>query len=382
MEIIRNGFVFSTDEGFAKKDLLINEGKIVEIGENISDNGALCIDAENLYVVPGFIDMHTHGAFGYDLATASCEDIDKISVFYANKGVTAFVPTTITLSVVNIVKTLENISRRIEMGTSGARILGINLEGPFINRKFKGAHPEEYIMHPTVELIESFVKKSNDNIRIITIAPELDGVYDIINYFKNRRIVFAIGHSALDSNGAQEAFEHGITHVTHLFNAMPGIHHREPALPGAALGNDNVTVEIIADGIHINPAIIRMVAKCKPSGKVVLVTDSSMAAGLDDGEYFLGEQKIVVKNREARLASGVLSGSTLSMIDAVQNMIKKFGIPLEETIKMVSDTPSKIIKVDDVKGSLLPGKDADIVLLDGDLNIKMTIVEGRTVFKK
>jgi N-acetylglucosamine-6-phosphate deacetylase len=379
--IIKNGLIYDVKQGFKKNDLLIDNGKIVKIGREITNNVDEVVDADGFYVVPGFIDLHTHGAYGFDTMTATCEELDKMSLFYASKGVTAYLPTTITAPVVNIVRSLENVGRRIKMGTSGAKILGVNLEGPYVNSKFKGAHPEEYIMHPTVGFTQELIKKSQDNIRMITLAPELDGVNELIEYFKHSSIVFAIGHSALNSNGAQQVFSQDITHVTHLFNAMVGIHHREPGLAGAALDNDSVTVEIIADGIHINPSIIRMVVKCKSPEKIALVTDSTMAAGLDDGEYFLGEQKVYVKNKVGRLSSGVLSGSTLTMIDAVRNMVNKFKIPMEHVIKMASCTPSKIINLNHKKGSIDIGKDADIVLLDGELNVKMTIVEGRVVFK-
>jgi len=381
MLIIKNGIVINAEKGFEKKDILIDGEKIVVIGCELCDNSAEIINAEGCYVVPGFIDIHTHGAFGVDTVTASGRDLDKLSLFHASKGVTGFLPTTITLPVVKIVETLENLSAAIETGTSGARILGINLEGPFINRKFKGAHPEEYIMYPTIDLMEVFIRKSNHNIRIVTFAPELDGAMELVESFKGRNIVFAIGHSALNASGALQIFDQGIRHVSHLFNAMVGIHHREPGLAGVALDDDRVTVELIADGIHVNPLIIKMAVKCKSPAGVALITDSTMAAGLDDGEYFLGEQRVTVRNKEARLSSGILSGSTLTMIDAVRNMIKEFGIPLEQAVRMASETPSRIIGVNDRKGSITAGKDADILLLDKDLNVKMTMVEGRIVFR-
>lgn len=379
--IIKSGLIYDVKQGFKKNDLLITNGKIVKIGREIAGNVDEIVDADGFYVIPGFIDLHTHGSYGFDTMTATCEELDKMSLFYASKGVTGYLPTTITAPVTKIVRALENIGKRIEMGTSGAKILGVNLEGPYVNNKFKGAHPEEYIMYPTVGFTQELIKKSRNNIRMITLAPELDGVNELVEYFKHDNIVFAIGHSALNSNGAQQIFSQGITHVTHLFNAMVGIHHREPGLAGAALDNDSATVEIIADGIHINPSIIRLVVKCKFPEKIALVTDSTMAAGLDDGEYFLGEQKVYVKSKVGRLSSGVLSGSTLTMIDAVRNMVNKFKIPIEHVIKMASYTPSKIINLNHKKGSIDIGKDADVVLLDGELNVKMTIVEGRVVFK-
>lgn len=381
MIIIKNGMVIDFEKGFHQNDILIEKGKIVEIGRSFHNNSAEVIDAEDCYVVPGFIDIHTHGAFGIDIMAATAGDLDKLSLLYASRGVTGFLPTTITLPVVKIARALENISEATENGTSGARILGIHLEGPFINSKFKGSHPEEYILNPTVELMEAFIRKSNNHLKIVTLAPEVDGAMELVKHFRGRGIVFAAGHSALNSSSAASVFDSGITHISHLFNAMTGIHHREPGLVGAALDDDRITVELIADGIHVNPIVIRIALKSKSPADIALITDSTMAAGLMDGDYFLGEQQVTVKNREARLASGVLSGSTLTMAEAVGNMVQKFGIPLEYALRMASETPSRIIGVNNTKGGITEGKDADIVLLDKDLDIKVTMVEGRVVFR-
>jgi N-acetylglucosamine-6-phosphate deacetylase len=199
-------------------------------------------------------------------------------------------------------------------------------------------------------------------------------------HFKGSGITFAIGHSELNSSGAREVFGKGITHVTHLFNAMTGFHHREPGLAGAALDNEDVTVEIICDGIHINPSVVRIIMKCKPPEKVAIITDSTIAAGLEDGEYYLWDRPITVRNSEARLNNGVLSGSTLTMEDAVKNMVNRFGIPLEDTIIMASDTPARIVGVSSRKGGISPGRDADIVFLDDSLNVRLTMVKGRVVY--
>ncbi|MEG6612726.1 N-acetylglucosamine-6-phosphate deacetylase [Pseudoclostridium thermosuccinogenes] len=378
--IIKGGSVCSFGNGFEKKDIMVEGSIIKKIDGEIDAHGEEVIDASNYYVLPGFIDIHTHGGNGNDTMDATYEALDNMSKFYASKGVTACLPTTMTAPIKDIVKALENIRDTVKRGTSGATILGVNLEGPFISKKYKGSHPEEYIVSPSIELIEGFIEKSGDNIRVMTIAPELDGVDEIIEHFKGRNIVFSAGHTAVNYKEGMKAFEKGFNHVTHLFNAMMGIHHREPGFTGAALDNDQVTVELICDGIHINPAVIRMVVKCKTCGRVALITDSTMAAGLEDGEYTLGFEKIFVKNGEARLENGVLAGSTLTLIDAVKNMVNKFGISLEETIQMATLVPAKAIHVDDRKGSIDVGKDADLVILDKDLNVVKTIVMGRVVF--
>lgn len=379
MLLIKGGLVYRLFKGFEKNDLLIRDGRIDRLGSGAEGSGGEVINAEGLYVVPGFIDIHTHGVIGFEFMSASADELNRMSDYYASRGVTSFLPTTMTAPVVTIVEALKNISTAAERGTTGAGIAGINLEGPFINRRYKGGHPEEYIVQPSVELFESFLEISGGRLKIVNLAPEMTGAEDIVKKY-GKSIRFSVGHSDLNYAGAQKAFEKGISHVTHLFNAMAGLHHREPGLVGAALDNDGVSVELIADCVHIHPSVIRMAVKCKSPGRVALITDSSMATGLKDGEYTLGGQKIIVKNGEVRLCNGVLSGTTLTMIDAVRNMVGPVGIPLEEALAMATLTPARVAGIDDRKGSLEEGKDADIVLLDSALDIKMTIVKGRIVY--
>ncbi len=381
MILIKGGQVFDGKNGFYRRDVLVDGDTVIDIKESISCKSSEVIDANDRYILPGFIDIHTHGVNGNDTMNSTYKALDDMSLFYASRGVTSFLPTTMTAPVMKIVSALENVKDAIQKGTRGAKILGINLEGPFVSRKYKGSQPEEYIMYPSIELIGRFIEKSGDNIRIITLAPELEGAAEAIEYFKDSRITFAAGHSELNYNRAKDVFSGSVKHVTHLFNAMMGIHHREPGLTGAAVDNEEVSVEIIADGIHINPAVVRMVVKCKTPDKVVLITDSTMAAGLPDGEYSLGEQRIIVRKGEARLENGVLSGSTLTMVDAVRNMVNSFGIPLGDAVKMATVTPAKVIGVDNKKGSIAVNKDADILILDKNLNVKMTMVEGCIVYK-
>lgn len=378
--IIKGGLVFDAQKGFQSKDVFINGATIEQIADNINIQGDNVLDAAGCYVLPGFIDIHAHGACGCDTMQADYEALEGMSGYFASKGVTAFMPATMTAPATDIFKALENVREAIKKGTSGARILGVNLEGPFISPKNKGAHPEEHIINPSIELIESFIEKSGNNIRLMTIAPELDGVGEVIEHFRDRGIIFSAGHSTISYSEGMKAFDAGFTQVTHLFNAMTGIHHREPGLAGAAIDHKDVFAELICDGIHVNPAVIRMAVKSKTSCKVALITDSTMATGLEDGEYFLGGQKIIVRNREARLENGVLAGSTLTMIDGVKNLAKRFGIALEDAVRMATIAPARAVRVDKSKGSIDIGKDADIVIADRDLNIACTIREGRVVY--
>jgi N-acetylglucosamine-6-phosphate deacetylase len=376
---IKNAKVFSPDNRFVQKDLWMNEGVIMG-NDTTQEETSDVVDGTGCYAVPGLIDVHTHGAAGFDFMSVLPDSMDRLSLFYASHGVTGIIPTTITAPLEDTLHAVRNIRTALEKGTPGAQILGIHLEGPFINKKCKGAHDEEYITAPSAAVLQKLVEESGENIRLITLAPELEGMDELILAFAGSRITYSAGHSSLGYREGLEAFARGFSHVTHLFNAMPGIHHREPGLTGAALDDRNVTVEIIADGIHVHNAVLKLVTRCKPADKIVLISDSVMATGLQEGEYELGGQKINVSGGAARLENGTLAGSTLTMVDAVRNMVR-IGVPLEQAITMASTVPARVIHADDCKGSLEAGMDADVVLLDEQLNVKMTIVGGRIVYQ-
>lgn len=371
---IKGGLFFSPDRRFEKKDLLVAEKRIALIDEDIPVRDSYVISAENMYVVPGFIDLHTHGAFGSDVMLHGEQGLFALSRFFASKGVTGFLPTVMTAPVPEIKRALRSICNVMKNGVKGSKILGINMEGPFINESFKGAHDRKNIIMPSVELFEDILEASGNNLKMVTIAPELPCSREIISKYGDR-IIFSAGHTAADSSIAEEAFNYGMHHVTHLFNAMQSMHHREPYLLGAALDDDNVSVEIIADGIHVSPKMIRLALKCKGPMKTVLITDSIMAAGHMDGAYSLGGTTVYVNNKEARLEDGSLAGSTLTMIDAVKNMVK-FKVSLEDALTMASIAPADVLGISHRKGKLEAGMDADIVILNRDLNVVMTMVEG------
>lgn len=382
MKLIKNALVLDREKGFETRDLLIDSGKIIRIGKEIEvlEKDCEVLDAEGFYVVPGFIDIHMHGAAGIDIMKADPDQLTELSLFLASKGVTSFLATVMTDSRDNIEYALENIRISMERGLMGAKIAGINMEGPFINPKYRGAHPLEHILKPDAGIINGFIRKSGNNIRLMTVAPELDGIEEIIRELEKETIVFCAGHSGIDFDGAKDAFKNSFRHVTHLFNAMTGIHHREPGLAGAALDSDGVTVEIIPDLIHVHGAVIQMIVKCKTPDRVVLITDSISAAGMGDGKLQFAGGSITVKDGAAVFDNGVLAGSTLTMIDGIRNMVKELGFRLEDAIKMASENPAKRINVFDRKGSLAEGKDADIAILDKKLNVCRTIIEGVTVY--
>ncbi|GAE89706.1 N-acetylglucosamine-6-phosphate deacetylase [Acetivibrio straminisolvens] len=347
MKLIKNGLVLDSQKGFEARDILIDSGRITRIDKNIevSEKDCEVLDAEGFYVVPGFIDVHTHGAAGIDIMKADPNRLNELSLFLASKGVTSFLATVMTDSKENIDRALENIRLAMERGLRGAKIAGINMEGPFINPKYRGAHTMEHILKPDAGIIDEFIGKSGNNIRLVTAAPELDGILEIIQKCQKENIVLSAGHSGIDFAGAKEAFRNGFKHVTHLFNAMTGIHHREPGLSGAALDSENVTVEVIPDLIHVHGAVIQMIVKCKTPDKVILITDSILASGLGDGKLKFAGGQIMVKDGVAAFENGVLAGSTLTMIDGIRNMVKELGFSLEDVIKMVSENPAKLINV-------------------------------------
>jgi len=256
------------------------------------------------------------------------------------------------------------------------------MEGPYINPEKKGAQKEIDIREPSIEEFSEFNKASGNLIRLITIAPEMPGAIELIKYLHKQGIIASVGHANATYVQTQAGIQAGLSHVTHTFNAMRGLHHREPGVIGAALTSPELTVEIIADGIHIHPIVLKILTKIKEGEKIVLMTDAMRAAGLKEGTYDLGGQEVIVAKGQARLKDGTLAGSVLTMDKAVKNMVNKVGIQLSKAIQMASFNPAKSIGVDDKKGSLEPGKDADIVILNKNLEAELTMVAGKIVYRR
>jgi len=384
MKGIVNGRIITEEQILEGKVLLFNN-KIVEIIEqseiekyNEQFGNMDLIDAKGNYVSPGFIDIHIHGAGGFDTMDGEAEYLTHISKTICKNGVTAFLPTTMTMEKTYIFKALDSIREARDKEKFGAKILGVHLEGPFINEKHKGAQKEENIIVPSYNLIKEYT----DVIKIITLAPEKDFEHKFIKQVKeNTDIVLSIGHSNAAYDEAIEAIHNGVEHATHTFNAMTALNHREPGIVGAVLNSD-VSCEIIADNIHIHPAVYNIVSKVKNKEKIVLITDSMRAGGMEEGVYDLGGQDVIVKNNSARLANGTLAGSILTLNEAVKNMFENTGLKMYEAVAMASLNPAKVLRIDNIKGSLSKGKDADVTIFDDNFNIYTTIVEGKIVFNK
>ena len=376
--LIRGGRVYAEGR-FAGLDVLCEDGKIHEIGAQLESADAQVIDAAGLMVCPGFIDAHTHGAANVDVNAADEAGLKTIAAFFATQGTTAFCASVLTDTQETTEKCLAAIGGVQKERAYGAQLLGAHMEGPFLASAYKGAMPEYLLCKGDAALLRSYQSKFPGVIRYITVSPEVEGVPEMIAEIADD-VVVAIGHSGADYATSMQAIENGARCITHTFNAMRLFHQHEPAIMGAALESD-CFCEAICDGRHLHPGSVRMLLKCKGWDKVVAVTDSIMAAGLPDGAYKLGVNDVVVVDGDAKLAdTGVRAGSTLTTAQALRNLVKFTGRPVEDVLPLLTENPARLLRMDDCKGSLAPGKDADVVLLADDLSVRATIVRGDVVY--
>ena len=353
-------------------------GKIEGIVDTVPA-GAVTIDAGGNYVAPGLVDIHIHGYLGEDTCDAKPEGIKKMAYGVAQNGVTSFLPTTMTVAKNEIIDALNAVrSVKEESKTwDGAEIIGVHAEGPFINPNKKGAQAEENILVPDAD----FILENADIITSVTLAPEMDPDHKCIKKLAaESKVLVSMGHTDAKFEEAMSAARDGVNHATHLFNAMSALAHRNPGVVGAALASENVSVEVIADTFHINPGLYSIVAKVK-GDKMVLITDCTRAGGMPDGEYDLGGQPIFLKGIECRLADGTIAGSVLKLNHAVRNVLANTTLPVNEVFKMASLNPATSIHCADRIGSLEAGKDADIIIVDNDINVLRTIKKGRTIYE-
>lgn len=363
-----------------KGSILVENGKIKEINPiNYIDKNV--IDANGLYVSPGFIDVHIHGAGGYDTMDGTSEAIDIISKTIVQHGTTAFTPTTMTVSVNDIRKSLKVIKKLKEEGSEGAHVLGVHLEGPFVSPKAIGAQNPNYILAPSISTYNDIVKDYEDIIVSITLAPEVDGAKELIKYLSAKGVVCSLGHTNATYEEAMDAIGCGASHATHLFNAMTPLTHRNPGVIGAIF-DSNITTETISDGIHISYPALRIAYKQKGTDNVLLISDAMMACCMPNGNYSLGGQDVIVNGNEARLKNGALAGSVLTLDKAVENVYKNSNLPLYEVIKMATYNGAKHCKVENHKGQIKEGFDADLILFDDDINIKKVFILGEEVYSK
>ncbi|GAA0076842.1 N-acetylglucosamine-6-phosphate deacetylase [Clostridium sp. CTA-5] len=360
--------------------VLIKDGKIKEINpSNFTDDEI--IDAEGLYLSPGFIDVHIHGAGGCDTMDGTIDSLNTISKIIAKHGTTSFVPTTMTVSINDINKSMRVIKTLKEYGAEGAHVLGVHLEGPFINPNAIGAQNPKYILPPSISTYKSMVKDCEDCVISITLAPEINGSNELIKFLSKNNVICSLGHTKATYEETIDAIKCGASHSTHLFNAMPPFNHRNPGIIGAIF-DTNMTTETIADGVHVSYPALRIAYKQKETDNVLLITDAIMACCMPDGKYSLGGQEVIVKNGVARVNSGSLAGSVLTLDKAVRNIYKNSDLPLNEIIKMASFNPAKHCKVADHKGLIKEGYDGDLILFDDNIDIKKVFILGKEFYSK
>lgn len=365
----------------------VKENQAVIFGERIekiADTNDVCltdyevIDAKGKYLSPGLVDMHIHGYLGADVSDGDADGIVKMAKGIVKNGVTAWCPTTMTVSVDEIEKAFDAVrSVKNSDGYYGARILGVNSEGPFINPLKKGAQAEEHILRPDAE----FIKKHSDIIKLFTVAPEVDGALECIEEVsRSTDVLISMGHTNATYEEALAGLEKGVGHITHLFNAMSPLSHRSPGAVGAALSSETATAELIADTFHVNKGLFGLLYSIK-GDNLCLITDCIRAGGMPDGDYTLGGQPVHKKGIQCLMPDGTIAGSVLKLNEAVRNLYENAGIELYQAVACASLNPARAMKLDGEIGSVEVGKRADLIILDDQFNVSMTMLGGNTVYK-
>ncbi|GAA0743321.1 N-acetylglucosamine-6-phosphate deacetylase [Clostridium oceanicum] len=375
--------VYLEDRVLENSIVILEDGLIKSI-LNSKDEKNLDLDKilnmENYNLMPGLIDTHIHGGASFDTMDGDFESINEISKYLSTRGVTSFVPTTVTDDVSNIKIAVENVKKSIGK-VEGAEILGSYVEGPYLTKEHKGAHPEKLLKHIDIEEIKEILKVGEGTVKTITIAPEKENSIESIKYITEKNVNVSMGHTSSNYNRAIEAIDAGAKIAVHIYNGMRGLKHREPNFIGAALTRDDVYCELIADMIHVHPAAIDIVLRCKGKDKVVLISDAMRAGGLKDGEYMLGTLKVIVKDGVARTESGSLAGSTTNLMYSIKNMLENLPLKDIEAINMASLNPAKLLKLDKEIGSIKEGKKANLVVVDDDFKVIKTLVNGKIVYE-
>jgi N-acetylglucosamine-6-phosphate deacetylase len=378
---ITNGTLITPRETLAGHTLVVESGKIAALapaGHLAESPGDQVLDAHGLWVTPGLIDIHVHGGAGHDTMDATPEAIRGMARFFAVHGVTGYLATTAAAPPDVILASIHNAAA-CPPAEDGAHHLGLHIEGPYLSASQGGAQPRQHLRD--AEPAEYRPWLSSGVVRLITVAPERHGSLPLIRQGIEAGIEFAVGHSQASFEQVTEAADLGLRQATHTFNGMLGLHHRSPGTVGAVLADDRIYAQVIPDGVHLHPAVVKLVVRAKGVGRTILITDAVRAAGLADGDYTLAGEPITVRGGICRTATGGLAGSTLTMEAAVRNVMGFTGLSLGEAISMATVAPAEAMGWSGHKGVLAPGADADLILLDADLNVRLTMVGGRVVFQ-
>jgi len=376
---IENGEVYSPFKMPKGTVVIVNQNKVTFVGSRKAKypQDTETVDASARIVVPGFIDMHIHGCAGFDVTEGKSGFLEEMSKFLAKHGVTSFLPTVMTATKKKIVKAIENVKEG--QRKKGPNILGVYLEGPYISIDRAGAQNPRYIRDPDLSEVKEILDAAGKIVKVVALAPERLNAIQIIRELRRRGIVASAAHTNASYQEMLVGIEAGLSHVTHVFNAMSGFDRQEIGAVGAALLQDELTTELIADGVHVHPSAIKMLVKMKGYDKVILVSDAISATGLPDGKYELGGLEIFVKDGVSTLRSGVLAGSTLTLDRAVKNMVECANVPVSDAIKMATLNPARVLGVK-TKGEIKAGADADITILDRNFKVQSVMIHGELLF--
>lgn len=365
--IIKRGKVFQEDGNFLEQTLYVNDHRLVDKAEYQYDGEV--IDAEGLLVLPGLVDIHSHGAAGEDFSDGNPEGLKKILQYEKRCGITSYCPTSMTFPKERLRQIFASIKGA--QTEDGATVVGINMEGPFLDPAKKGAHVEKWIAAPDVAFVRELNQDADGLVRLVTLAPNMDGAEEFIKEM-HEEVCISLGHTAADYDCASRAMKLGAHHVTHLYNAMQPFRHRAPGLIGAAMDDPECMVELICDGYHIHPSAIRAAFRMFGPERVILISDSMRATGMENGTYELGGQEVTVQDRKAVLKDGTLAGSATNLYGCMCKAVE-FGIPLEQAIMAATANPARSIGIFDRVGSIRIGKQADLLLVSENLELKRVI---------
>ena len=377
--IIKNVKVYTEDKRFEDGEIYIRDGIFTSAPEGMEAEEM--IDGEGCYAIPGLIDLHFHGCKGDDFCDGTKEAIARIAEYEASVGVTAIAPATMTLPVDELEAILKTAAEyKKEQVSERADLIGINMEGPFISSEKKGAQDARNIISCDQEIAERFLEASEGLVKFIGIAPEQnDGFREFIEAMKGK-VQISLAHTNADYDTAKAAFDAGACHAVHLYNAMPAFTHREPGVVGAVSDSGHVMAEMICDGVHIHPAVVRATFKMLGEDRMILISDSLRATGMPDGQYTLGGLAVnVVGNRATLVSDGALAGSATNLTDCMRTVVKEMGIPLETAVACATMNPARSLGVYDRYGSITEGKHANVVLLDKELELKLVIKDGKRI---
>ena len=372
--IIKNGKLLNDNFVFKNADIAFNN-KITNIAENIS--GDEVFDASDCYVIPGLVETHMHGAMGETFLDFKNNTAKTICEFEAKNGTTSLVPALSAATEDKMIAAVQNLVCESK-NSYGTKLMGIHLEGPFFAIKYKGAHLPKNIRKPDIAEFDRLFDAGEGMVKIITMAPELEDGIDTIKHITQKGVTVSVGHSDANFTEAMNAFEAGATQTTHTFNAMSPLNHREPGVVGAAMISKDTTCELICDFFHVCPDVIKLLLNIKGADKVTMITDSEVGTGLPDGDYTVNGRVLTVADQKTYTEDGTIAGGTSVLLDGVKNLVS-IGIPLEDAIKMASKNGAVAAKIYDKVGSLTIGKDADILVLDKDLNIKKVFINGKEI---